>query len=267
MKKRKIFITLLVFCVLILTCATKSFAANSFSVNMTPSSTRVPKGEEFEVTVKLSKISVDGGIAAMRAVLKFDKDVVSFVEANGINGWSGKYNDENDSILFDNASAVKADTEIGKIKFRMSNSTSATTAAIRLVSIEGGNASLADTIQIADITTNVTVGGGGSSPTAPTTIPTGSDATNTNATVLPTTKVTPTPNTQTPSDTSNNTSKITPPVVNTPSPLPVNNTPKNTTTNDNIPKTGTEGYVIPLMAFIAVLSIISFVNYKKLNEK
>ena len=132
------------------------------------------------------------------------------------------------------------------------------TAAIRLVSIEGGNAALQDPIKISDITTNVSVGGGVSTQT-PTTTPTGDDATNTNATVWPTTKPSNSP-VNVPTSPS-----ISPtvPVVDTPSPSPVN-----TTTNDNMPNTGAaDGYIIPLMAFIATLGIISFVNYKKLSEK
>ena len=87
----------------------------------------------------------------------------------------------------------------------------------------------------------------------PTTTPTGDDATNTNATVWPTTKPSNSP-VNVPTSPS-----ISPtvPVVDTPSPSPVN-----TTTNDNMPNAGAaDGYIIPLMAFIATLGIISFVNY------
>lgn len=265
MKRRKLLITLLIMCTFMSLFMIKSFAASTFSVNMTPSSTRVAKGEEFVVTVKLSRISVDGGIAVVRGTLKFDSDVVTVIDATGINGWSGKYLEDSTSVLFDNATAVRSDTEIGTIRFKMSETTSATTAAIRLVSIEGGNATLSDPIKITDITTNITLDGGGTTP-SPTTTPTGKEVANTNATVFPTTKVTPTPNTQTPSQKPSQSPSISAPLV-VDTPIPVNNTPKNTTTNDNIPKTGTDGYVIPLMAFIATLGIISFVNYKKLNEK
>ena len=191
-------------------------------------------------------------------ILKFDKDVVTMLEANGQNNWSVTYNDTNNTLLFDTATATKTDVEIGTLKFKMNDSTSSMTAAIRLVSIEGGNAALQDPIKISDITTNVSVGGGVSTQT-PTTTPTGDVATNTNATVWPTTKPSNSP-VNVPTSPS-----ISPtvPVVDTPSPSPVN-----TTTNDNMPNAGAaDGYIIPLMAFIATLGIISFVNYKKLSEK
>lgn len=260
MKKIRLFVTLLIVCVFMSLLITTSYAADSFSASMTPSSTKVTKGDEFTITLKLSRINVADGLATFRGTLKFDNNVVTFIEASGANGWSVTYNENNNTILFDTSTATKNDTDIGTMKFKMNDATSATTAAIRLVSIEGGNAALQDPVKISDITTNISVGGGVSTQT-PTTTPTGDDLTNTNATVWPTTK---------PSNSPVNVpvSPSVEPDNQTPE-IPVSqNLPKNTTTNDNIPKTGAEeGYVIPLMAFIATLGVISFVNYKKLNEK
>lgn len=258
MKKIKILIMLLIICTFMSLFITTSYAVDTFSASLTPSSSKVTKGDEFTVTIKLSRINITDGLATFRGTLKFDKDVVTMLEANGQNNWSVTYNDTNNTLLFDTATATKTDVEIGTLKFKMNDSTSSMTAAIRLVSIEGGNAALQDPIKISDITTNVSVGGGVSTQT-PTTTPTGDDATNTNATVWPTTKPSNSP-VNVPTSPS-----ISPtvPVVDTPSPSPVN-----TTTNDNMPNTGAaDGYIIPLMAFIATLGIISFVNYKKLSEK
>ena len=258
MKKIKILITLLIICTFMSLFITTSYAVDTFSASLTPSSSKVKKGDEFTVTIKLSRINITDGLATFRGTLKFDKDVVTMLEANGQNNWSVTYNETNNTLLFDTATATKTDVEIGTLKFKMNDSTSSMTAAIRLVSIECGNAALQDPIKISDITTNVSVGGGVSTQT-PTTTPTGDDATNTNATVWPTTKPSNSP-VNVPTSPS-----ISPtvPVVDTPSPSPVN-----TTTNDNMPNTGAaDGYIIPLMAFIATLGIISFVNYKKLSEK
>ena len=263
MKKMKILITLLIICTFVSLLITTSYAADTFSASMTPSSSKVTKGDEFTITIKLSRINITDGLATFRGTLKFDKDVVTMLEANGQNNWSVTYNDTNNTLLFDTATATKTDVEIGTLKFKMNDSTSALTAAIRLVSIEGGNAALQDPVKISDITTNVSVGGGVSTQT-PTTTPTGNDATNTNATVWPTTKPS-----NSPVNIPTSSPSLSPTVVvDTPSPSPANNTPKNTTTNDNMPNTGAaDGYIIPLMAFIATLGIISFVNYKKLSEK
>ena len=40
-----------------------------------------------------------------------------------------------------------------------------------------------------------------------------------------------------------------------------------TTKNEAVPYTGAEEYVVPLMLIVAILGIVSFVNYKKLDEK
>lgn len=249
MRRKKILVSVLIIFVLIGILSVKSFAADSFSASMTPSSTRVTKGGEVTVTIKLSGINVEGGLSAVDAVLKFDSDILSLEESDvkGLNEWSAKYSEDTSKLVFDTATAVTADTEIATMKFKVSNSTSALTAAIRLVSISGANAGLDDTISIRDITTNISLGGNTTS--SPTTSPTGGNntsPTNNRVTTLPTSPV------------------VTQP-VNTP--LPTNNVPKNTTTNNNIPNTGTDGYVVPLMALIAVLGIISFVNYKKISDK
>lgn len=257
MKKIKIFVILLIICTFVSLLITTSYAADLFSASMTPSSTRVVKGDEFTITIKLSRINVADGLATFRGTLKFDNNVVTFIEASGANGWSVTHNETNNTILFDTSTATKNDTDIGTLKFKMNDATSAATAAIRLVSIEGGNAALEDPVKISDITTNISVGGGAGTQT-PSTTPTGDDLTNTNATVWPTTKP------------SNSPANVpTSPSVQPDNQMPTSqNTPKNTTTNDNMPNTGAaDGYIIPLMAFIATLGVISFVNYKKLSDK
>lgn len=254
MKLKKLLFTLLIICTFMALFITTSYAADTFSASMTPSSSKVKKGDEFTVTLKLSRINVADGLATFRGTLKFDTNVVTLLEVESANGWSVTHNESNNTILFDTSTATKTDVEVGTLKFKMNDATSATTAAIRLVSIEGGNAALSDPVKISDITTNISVGGGSSS----TTTPTGDDLTNTNATVWPTTK---------PSDSPTISATVPPPAI-VDTPKPENNTPKNTTTNNDIPNTGvSESYVIPLMAFIATLGIISFVNYKKLSEK
>lgn len=259
MKKKKMVVSVLIIFVLLGILCVKSFAADSFSASMTPSSTRVTKGGEVTVTVKLSGINVEGGISAVDAVLKFDSDILSLEESDvkGLNEWSAQYNADTSKLVFDTATAVTSDTEIATMKFKVSNSTSALTAAIRLVSVSGANAGLDDTVKVKDITTNISIGGGTSTNT-PTTSPTGGNATPDPTPTSPTNNRVTTPSTS---------PIVTPPVTTTNTPVPTGVAPKNTTTNDNIPKTGADGYVVPLMVFVAILGIISFVNYKKISDK
>ena len=74
MSKRKILITLLAVLMIMFVMVNSSYAAGSFSASLTPSNSRVSKGSELKVTLKLSGINVDGGINAMTATLDYDSD-------------------------------------------------------------------------------------------------------------------------------------------------------------------------------------------------
>lgn len=252
---KKIVVSLLIILVLILTLSTNIFAAGSFSASLTPSSTKVGKGEELTVTVKISGINVEGGISAIKAALRFDSDVLSLSkdDVKGLNDWTANYTEESKKITFDRLSVVKSDSEIATLKFKVNESTTATTAAIQLVSITAGNADIDEEVKISNITTNISISSSGgtttesprptgleepstSPSTSPSTIPTISPSANNNQTIIPTA---------------------------------TNGNGKNTVTNEaNIPNTGAnDNYVLPLMGIIAFLGIVSFVNYKRIDNK
>lgn len=160
MKRIKIIVALLISFILICTLIPKSFAAGSFSASLTPSSSRVSKGDEVTVTLKLSGINVQGGIAVLMGTLRFDADVLSLSD-NDIKpgtGWSKTYDEDSKKLVLDRSDVVNSDCEVATMKFKVNSSTSVTTAAIQLVSIAAGNADIEDEVKISDITTNITIG-------------------------------------------------------------------------------------------------------------
>lgn len=262
MKRKKLTIVLIIILVLMSTVfATKAFAANSFSTSLTPNILKVVKGEQVTVTIKLSKINVEGGISALSAVLKYDHDVLSLEknDVKGVGDWVASYEQDTDKILFDRADEITKEQDIGTITFTVKASTSAKNTAIQLSTIAGANASLEDAVKIADITTNIQITVPVTTTPSPTDLPTES----------PTPSQSPT-NTPTPSQSPSQTPSQSPsqsPIQTQNTITPTNGAGKNTTSNEVMPNTGTENYVVPLMAVIAILAIISFVNYKRLSEK
>lgn len=249
MKNKRILITLLIIFALIFALIGTSFAASSFSATLTPDSTRVQKGNDVTVTLKLSGINVEGGISSLSGTLKYDSDVLTIkkedIKASG--DWAVDYNEDNSKIVFDRAEAVTSDEEVATFKFKVNSSTSATTAAIQLVSIKGANSGLDEAVSISDITTNISIGNSIAPTNSPSSKPSNS----------PSNK---------PSNSPSNSPSSKPSSIPTNSPTATNGN-QTTIKEEPIPNAGSENYVLPLMGIIAVLGIVSFVNYKRIENK
>ena len=153
MKRKKIVITLLTILTVMALMISKSFAAGSYSASLTPNNSKVTKGSEVKVTLKLSGISVDGGINGVVGTLKFDTDILTLSKSDvkGLDGWTVTYNEENKKLEIDSAEAITTDKEIATFTFKVKDNTSATNAAIQLVSISAANSTLDDPVKISDI--------------------------------------------------------------------------------------------------------------------
>lgn len=251
MKRKKIVITLLTILTVIALMIGKSFAAGSFSASLTPNNSKVSKGSEVKVTLKLSGINVDGGINGLVGTLKFDTDrlTLSKTDIKGLDGWTVTYNEENKKIEIDCAEAVTSDTEIATFTFKVDEKTTATSAAVQLVSISAANSTLDDPVKISDITTNIGIGAslGVNNETPSTSNETKNEVKNeTNNESSNTVRNSITGNTV-----SNNIQK---------------GSNSTTVNNENIPYTGASNYLVPLMIAVLALSIISFVNYKRIEK-
>ena len=260
MKRKKIVITLLTILTVMALMISKSFAAGSYSASLTPNNSKVSKGSELKVTLKLSGISVDGGINGVVGTLKFDTDILTLSKSDvkGLDGWTVTYNEDNKKLEIDSAEAITTDKEIATFTFKVKDNTTATNAAIQLVSISAANSTLDNAISISDISTNITIGtsiGGNNNSSNSNSISNDTNNSTSNNT-----------NNATGNQTNNNTAR------NSVSNNSVANTvskESNTTTvnNENMPYTGASSYIIPLMLAVLTLGIISFVNYKKIEKE
>lgn len=238
MKNKKIVITLLTILIVMLAMVGESFAA-TFSAGLTPNASKVSKGDVVKVTFKLSSINVDGGINGITATLKYDSDVLSLDgDVSELNDWTVTFNENNGNLAFEKQDPITSDEDIATFSFKVAENTSATTSTIKLVSIKGANSSLDKDVPISDISTTITIGSTVASET-PSTEPSPSESTTPSTEPSPSESIKPT-------TTSNGT----------------------TVYNGNMADTGsTPSYILPLIIAIAVLGIISFINYKKIDNK
>lgn len=243
MKNKKIVITVLMF-IFMIAMMGKTYAANSFSASLTPNTSRVSKGQEVKLTLKISRINVEGGITELTGMLDFNEDVLSISkdDIKELNDWSITYNEDNGKISFEKQSPVEEDEEVATFTFKVAENTHESTATIKLRDVEGGNSSLEDNVSISQITQTITISSGGG--LGETTQP---SITTLTPSIAPTTTTTITPS-------------VSPTTTTT-------TTPTSTTKNETMPDTGAEqSYVLPLVAAIAVLGILAFINYKKLDK-
>lgn len=261
MKRKKIVITLLTILTVMALMISKSFAAGSYSASLTPNNSKVTKGSEVKVTLKLSGISVDGGINGVVGTLKFDTDILTLSKSEGLDNWTVTYNEDNKKLVIDSAEAITTDKDIATFTFKVKENTSATNAAIQLVSISAANSTLDDPVKISDISTNIGIGAsiGGN---------TNNNNNNNNTTSNDTQNKTNNDTNNSPrNQTNNSTSRNS--ISNSNSSVS-NNVQKvsnsSTVNNENMPYTGASDYIVPLMLAVLTLAIVSFVNYKKIEK-
>ena len=258
MKRKKIVITLLTILTVMALMISKSFAAGSYSASLTPNNSKVTKGSEVKVTLKLSGISVDGGINGVVGTLKFDTDILTLSKSEGLDNWTVTYNEDNKKLVIDSAEAITTDKDIATFTFKVKENTSATNAAIQLVSISAANSTLDDPVKISDISTNIGIGasiGGNTNNNNNTTSNDTQNETNNNTNNSPRNQ---TNNSTSRNSISNSNSSVS------------NNVQKvsnsSTVNNENMPYTGASDYIVPLMLAVLTLAIVSFVNYKKIEK-
>ena len=246
MRKFRNVIILLLF--LILTCGVfnKVYAADTFSATLTPDSPRVSQGSKVKVTLKLTGIKVEGGIAHLTAKLDIDDDVlsVSSNDIKGLNDWDATYNKEKKEISLSSVSPVEEDIEVAEFNFQVKENTSKSSTTIKLTSIEAGNDSSDNPVSISDRSTAITIG----RTISPSPSPTSSEEPEQNQT----------------NETTNESNTV---LNESNTPTATQGSNVTTTKNEAVPYTGAEEYVVPLMLIVAILGIVSFVNYKKLDEK
>lgn len=242
MKNKKFIITVLIFIVMI-SMIGKAYAA-SFSARLVTETARVAKGAEIKVTFQVSSINVEGGINSITAALEYDEDVLSLSKdkVKDLNDWVVNFNEDRGTISCEKQDPIEDEEEIATFTFKVAENTQVTSSTIKLKNIEGNRDDLDSPVTISPISATITISSGGSSITS---------SPSTTTTTSPSISTTPS-TTSSPSITSEPTTT---------------STPTSTTTNGTMPDTGaSQSYVLPLVAAIAVLGIVAFLNYRKLDD-
>lgn len=246
MKMRKKLGIVLVIGLFLIYLMTINVIGYSFTTSLVPDKTSIAKGDTVVVTVKLSGIDAGNGLFNFSAVLNYDTEVFEEVTQASIvasqnGGWTATYEPSTKKILLENTSLVNTDSDIATITLRVKADATATSATIGLTEIKAANE--AQEISGTDISTTVQISNTSSGGT------TGGNL------------VTNTPSNGTLSNSVNNQAADDNFINEVENMIGTNDT-----SDEDVPYTGTENYVFPLIIIAIILGVISFINYKRIDS-
>lgn len=145
-KISKIFI-LTLFSILIL-ITTSMAADSSYQIELLPNKTEVIKGEAFYITIEIDPSTVEGGIGAYTAEIKYDSNVFEITKLEGLGNWETPIINDGKIIATTNdGECVTTKQEIAKITFIAKTDIINTTSEIQ---VENFQASNVETIETAE---------------------------------------------------------------------------------------------------------------------
>lgn len=283
--ERKILKISIIAILLVCVCAT-IVSALSFSVTMTPSSKVVPASTEFTVEIKVSNLDVGAnGINTLSGNLVYDNKVFETIGESSIegrNGWSHSFNSENNGkITLTKTSFVKTDEEVFQVTFKTKSQEDLGENVKGLIQFKGISASnSASEITASDVSVEITIGEEDTTS--------GGTSTNSTIEVTPTNNTTNQSNNNTNTNTSNGTIGITPTNTNknttntnvNTNTNKITNTNTNTNTNkvspyvnstnttdESIPYTGAEDYIMYFIGAIIAIAIVFYIKFERINKE
>ena len=262
MKKKLLLITLIILLVIIE--LTSIVSASSFTATMTASNTTVPESTELTVTIKVSNIDAgDKGINSISGILSYDNAVfetLTTASIDSLNEWVATYSPDSGKFTLYKNTWVKNDEEVAQITLKTKKGSTGKTGEITCTSIEAANSE--SQITASDISTRITVGTPSSSGD------TGNTSTNTNSPQqIPTntSRNNTANNTNRNTNVANNTNTNTNKAANNAQSSYVN-TNGNTTSEDDIPYTGTSDNIMRAIFVVLVIAGISYFKYESIKE-
>lgn len=244
--RKKLGIVLIIGLILIY-AMTSNVLGYSFTTTLTPDNTSVSKGGTVVVTIKLSGIDAGKGLFNFSAVLNYDTEVFEEVTSSDIvavadGGWTCTYSADTKKILLENTNWVTTDQDIATITLRVKSDTTASSATVGLTEVKAANES--EEISGTELSTSIQIiNGSGGGAVIPQNTTTGNEITSNTI-----------GNNDVPADEN---------FINEIEGL----TDENDTSDEDVPYTGTENYIVPLIVIALILGVISFINYKKLDNK
>ena len=261
---KKNFLVLSLIMILIVTFAASTvFAANySFTASMTANNSKVTAGSEVLITVKLSNLDVgETGINSFSAYLSYDTDMFETLtdsSIDGCNGWVANYTPGTGKVSLVRPTLLKTDEEIMQISLKTkSGLTDGTQGEIKLSTIIVSNST--DEIGTSPVSTSITIGN--STAPDPVVITPSNTVPNNGISPIPVNTV-PTPSNNT-ANTSNNTSIIIGPSINTTNtPAPVVNEAGN-----DMPYTGTDsGSLARIIIGVIFIALVIYLKIQRMDR-
>ncbi len=235
--RKKLVVVMLI--VLVLLCLTKSnVMAASFKTSFSPTTAVVQQGSTVEVSINISDIDAGNGIYSFTGVLEYDTEVFETLTDSSIvvaSGWSKDFDPQANKLTMGRNGFTSENLTLATITLKAKQTTNATNATLKLTQIKASGPE--GDIDGTDITCSVQVQSGG---------------------VI----IQPDPGAN----------EIVDPTVNEPQENLTNEVQnivanEDNSSNSDVPYTGAEDYIVPFMAVVVILGIISFINYKKIDDE
>ncbi len=265
--KKKIFSMILIVMVAIFAMST-AVSALSFTAAMSTNSTTVQEATEFTVRIRVSNLDVGtNGINSLKGDLKYDTDVFEPINESsviGLNKWNATYDSTTGKIELTKSMFVSSTQEVLSITFKTKEGVTGKKGSIAFNNITASNSET--DISATDISTSITVGTPDS--TSNTTNTTNTNTSNNTLSIPTITSNTNANNTANNTNTANrtNNTNVANTNTNTSNVSSYVNTMTNTTSNENMPKTGVSDTLLVLTVVAIAVAFGFYIKIEKLNK-
>lgn len=247
--------------------------ASSLTVTMKQSSSSVQEATEFTVKVSVSNLDVgDNGINSLSGKLTYDSDVfetISESSIEGLNKWNAEFDDATGVIKLTKNTFVKTSQEVFQIVFKTKSGVSGKSGAISFADIVALNSEEEISASPVSVSISVTENDGSSS---------GSTSSSNNTTSNTISIVQNTSSNDTSNNSSNTSNNSTNNVSNNTANSTYNNTDNsnsssssnssyvNTTSDDDMPRTGVSDTLVSLILVGIVVALVFYIKIEKINK-
>ena len=267
--KKKIFSMILIIMVAIFAMST-AVNALSFTAAMSTNSTTVQEATEFTVRIRVSNLDVGtNGINSLKGDLKYDTDIFEPINESsviGLNKWNATYDNTKGKIELTKSMFVSSTQEVLSITFKTKAGVTGKKGSIAFNNITASNSET--DISATDISTSITVGTPDSTNNTTNTANTTNTSNNTLSipTITSNTNANNTANNTNNTNTANRTNTTNVTNTNTSNVSSYVNTMTNTTSNENMPKTGVSDTLLVLTVVAIAVAFGFYVKIEKLNK-
>lgn len=236
--KKKIFTIALL--ILLLIIMTSVVTAASFTVGVQSNKIEAKPGDEVVVTLSISNIDKGNkdGMNAISGTIGFDSNVLTYVSYTVAGGWSMQaYNESTGTFAITKNDYTTESQTIMTVTFKVKDNASVANTEIKLTNVQAGFG------QAADITNAETV-----------------TAADTGATLSINTATQTQPSNNIPSGNTIPSNTTTP---TNQAPLVTSNVVNANQSDKTIPQTGISDFVLPIIAGLGIIAVISYIRYRK----